>query len=58
VTDPTFETWAEVEAWRTRKKLTGLKQVRRGNCGDAAIIAARIRRVVAAHQHLKDTDNG
>ena len=50
MTDPVFETWAEVDAWATRLReaMTGY----RGAIPDRS--EARIRRVIAAHSHLRE----
>jgi hypothetical protein len=59
VSDPVFETQAELEAWAKGVRYRANRKMESTKPSERAIIAAsrdaRIRRVTLAHLHLRDT---
>ncbi len=54
MTDPVFETWDEVEAWVRGVVLLAHGQHYHGEHVLGQNSEARIRRVIAAHSHLRE----
>ncbi len=54
MTERVFETWAQVEAWAGRQQVLALEYLAQCRPSIQWTIEDRIRRVIAAHSHLRE----